>query len=92
MGASPHIPHMREQSMPAQAEGLPSLPASALSGRLFLEGRLGGSLTSPELQLDARIEGAALGATMLKQVGVCGGGGRGEGGGADRGGRPGGRG
>ncbi len=54
---------------PLQPEGgLPSLPASALSGRLYLEGRLGGSLTAPELQLDARIEGAALGATLLKQV------------------------
>ena len=60
-------------------EGLTSLAASALSGRLFLEGRLGGRLTSPEVQLDARIEGAALGATQLKRVRhvITSGGGRG---------------
>ncbi|GAX75992.1 hypothetical protein CEUSTIGMA_g3435.t1 [Chlamydomonas eustigma] len=47
---------------------MPVLPASALSGNLYLEGRLGGSLMVPEGEVDARIERAALGATELKQA------------------------
>lgn len=49
-------------------DGLPALPASPLSGQLYMEGCLGGSITAPSASLDVRVDQGAIGNTRLSQV------------------------
>jgi hypothetical protein len=44
-------------------------PSGPVSGHLFIEGRLGGSILEPEADVDIRVAQAAIGATRLSQVG-----------------------
>jgi hypothetical protein len=43
-------------------------PTGPVSGQLFIEGRLGGSILEPEADVDIRVEQASVGATRLSQV------------------------